>query len=106
MSRRKTAEPDKESPKKVAKKTNEVVETPEEELMYIGPTIVGAVRQSTVFKEGVLPEAVLACVQEFPAMRRLFVPLDGLAEAMIQLKKNSVLSDIYSQTEKIFTRRK
>ena len=29
-----------------------------EAVMYLGPTIVGVIRHSTVFKEGVLPEKV------------------------------------------------
>ena len=40
-------------------------------LMYIGPTISGVARYSTVFKEGVLPDRLKECVKEFPAMAKL-----------------------------------
>ena len=98
------------SPKKVAKKPVEVVETSTEtaekvDLMYVGPSIVGAIRYSTVFKDGILPEEVEKCITAYPAMRRLFVPLDGLADATLQLKKPSALSVIYKQTAQKFTRR-
>lgn len=76
-----------------------------EDLMYIGPTIPN-VRYSTVFKNGVLPEAAERCIAEYPAMRKLFVPLESLAATTVLLRKESALTAIYKQTAQKFTRRK
>lgn len=67
--------------------------------MYLGPTIVGVVRHSTTFKDGVLPEKVKACVDELPMMEKLFVDLNDIPEAVKELKKSqSVLKTIHNQT--------
>lgn len=67
--------------------------------MYLGPTIVGVVRHSTTFKDGVLPEKVKACVAESPMMEQLFVDINDIPEAVKELKKSqSVLRTIYNQT--------
>ena len=76
------------------------------DLMYMGPTIAGAIRHSTVFKDGVLSEKAKACISEYPAMKRLFVNLDDLADVARELaKKQSALRTIYNQTEQKFVRR-
>lgn len=69
-----------------------------EDVMYLGPTIVGVVRHSTVFKEGVLPEKAQECVKQLPMMERLFVPIRNIPEAVKEINKNqSVLRTIYVQ---------
>lgn len=68
-------------------------------VMYLGPTITGVVRHSTIFKDGVLPERVKECISQLPMIERLFVSLDKLPEAKKELnKKQSVLCTIYAQT--------
>ena len=72
-------------------------------LMYIGPTISGIARYSTVFKEGVLPDRLKECVKEFPAMSKLLVKIEDMPEAMKKLnEKNSVLSTICTQVKNKF----
>lgn len=75
-------------------------------LVYVGPTIPGVIRRSTVFKKGVLPKKAQDCVSEFPMMGRLFVETGKLPYAAKELnKKQSVLGEIYSQVEQRFVRR-
>lgn len=70
-----------------------------ENLVYLGPTITGAVRHSDVFEGGVLPERTQKCVADFPMMERLFVKVNEMPEAVKELRKEqSVLSTIYKQT--------
>jgi hypothetical protein len=64
-------------------------------LMYLGPTITGVVRHSTVFKDGVLPPKAAAYVEKKPLMKKLFFPLDAVPEAIKELnKEQSALSAI------------
>lgn len=77
------------------------------DLMYLGPTISGAVRHSTVFKNGVLPKAAQECVAEFPMMERLFVEVDKMPDAIKELnKKQSALSAVYAQVAAHFNAQK
>lgn len=77
--------------------------TKTQNVMYLGPTIVGVVRHSTVFKGGVLPKKVEECVNQLPIMKKLFVALEDVPKAVIELnKEQSVLGTIYSQTIKKF----
>lgn len=72
-------------------------------LMYLGPTIIGVIRHSTIYKDGVLPEKVRDCVEAFPIMKKLFVPMEELPAAIKELKKEqSALGTIYSQTARKF----
>lgn len=72
-------------------------------LMYLGPTITGVVRYSTVFKEGILPKKVKECIEQLPMMEKLFVPMDGISKATKELKKEqSVLGTIYTQVANKF----
>lgn len=72
-------------------------------LMYLGPTIVGVIRHSTIYKNGVLPDKVNECVEQFPIMKKLFVSMEELPGAVKELKKEqSALRTIYSQTAKKF----
>ena len=71
--------------------------------MYLGPTIVGVIRHSTVFKEGVLPEKVQECVKQLPMMEKLFVSIGDIPEAVKEINKNqSVLRTIYVQVTNNF----
>lgn len=73
-------------------------------LMYLGPSLIGIVRHSTVFKDGVLPDKVKKCCEEYPPMKKLFIPLDGIAAASKELgKEQSVLGAICTQVLKRFT---
>ena len=75
----------------------------QDNLMYLGPTITGVVRHSTIFKNGVLPAKVKDCVETFPAMIKLFVPMEEIPNAVKELRKEqSALGTIYSQTSKKF----
>ena len=80
------------------------VKKKQEDLTYLGPTIPGVIRHSTVFSEGILPERAQKCVSEFPIMRRLFVTADELVAAVIELRKESALSAIYEQVEQKYRR--
>ncbi len=75
----------------------------QENVMYLGPTIAGKVKQGTIFKGGILPATVQECVAQFPAMTKLFVPVSKLPEATKALnKKQGVLAAIYAQTASKF----
>jgi hypothetical protein len=70
-------------------------------LMYLGPTITGVVRHSTVFKNGILPSKTAEYVEKKPLMKKLFFPLDAVPEAMKELNKaQSALSAIYKSVIK------
>ena len=72
-------------------------------LVYLGPTITGVVRHSTIFKNGVLPQKLSECVTEFPLMKKLLVPVSDIAAATKELnKEQSVLGTIYTQTANKF----
>lgn len=72
-------------------------------VMYLGPTITGVVRHSTNFKDGVLPDKVKECVNQFPVMKKLFVSIDEIPAAVKELNKDqSALKTIYSQVSKKF----
>lgn len=74
-----------------------------EAVMYLGPTIVGVIRHSTVFKEGVLPEKVQECVKQLHMMEKLFVSIGDIPEAVKEINKNqSVLRTIYVQVTNNF----
>lgn len=100
MSTKKTAE---------AKTTDEAVVAAEaveekaekkvvQDLMYLGPTITGVVRHSTVFKDGVLTAKAQDCVDKFPMMGKLFVPIGDMPEAVKEIRKDqSVLHTVYVQ---------
>ncbi len=76
------------------------------DLMYLGPTITGAARRGTVFKDGVLPKKAQECIAELPQMDRLFVEVDKMPEAVRELrKKQSALRAIYNQVAQKFVRR-
>ena len=78
----------------------------QENLMYLGPDIVGVVRHSVVFKNGVLPERIRKCIKEFPMMEKLFVEVGKIPGAIRELnKKQSVMGTIYTHVADKFNRR-
>jgi len=80
-----------------------VTETAKKNLMYVGPSITGVIRHSTVFKDGVLPEKVNNCIKEFPAMRKLFVEIGTAAAAIKEInKEQSALKSICNQVKNKF----
>lgn len=95
---------DKASAKAVSKETKQEPKIKKAvDLMYLGPTIVGVARHSTVFKDGRLPAKAQACINELPMMAKLFVPLSDMPEAIKELNKDqSVLRTVYSQVLKKF----
>lgn len=75
-----------------------------QDAMYLGPSIVGVIRHSTVFKNGTLPQKAQECVEKLPMMEKLFVPLSDMPEAVKELNKpQSVLHTIYVQVAKEFS---
>ena len=74
-------------------------------LMYLGPTITGVVRHSTVFKNGVLSKKVNECVEKFPVMKKLFATVEDVPYVVKELNKTqSALRTIYSQTAEKFSK--
>lgn len=55
-------------------------------VVYVGPSIVGVVKQNTIFNNGV-PKALAAAVEETPAMAGLIVELEQLPQALKQLRE-------------------
>lgn len=87
--------------KKVKEKatTREVVQ-PVGPVMYIGPSIANVVQKSTVFKDGIYPEALNNVIKERPYIQRLLVPIDSLSEARKELAiEQSALSVIYNKVK-------
>lgn len=74
-------------------------------LMYLGPSITGIVRHSTIFKNGILPKKLSECVEEFPAMNKLFVSMEDIPKATKELNmEQSAMRTIYSQAVKKFNK--
>ena len=74
-------------------------------LMYLGPTITGVVRHSTIFKNGVLPKKLNECVEQFPAMKMLLVSMEEIPAVTKELnKEQSALGTIYAQVAKKFNK--
>jgi|GEM_PF-982940 hypothetical protein len=77
-----------------------------ENLMYVGSTIPGLVRFSTVFAEGKLPQNVADAIEKYPLFKRLFVPIDEMVSALKDVKKDkSPLNVINKEAANKFTRR-
>lgn len=69
-------------------------------LMYLGPTIIGAARHGTVFKDGILSKKVQECITELPALEKLFVEVDKVSESVRALRdEQSALRVIYEQAK-------
>lgn len=86
---------------KVVKKPK--IKAPEIEpvsVMYVGPSIANVVQNSTVFKDGVLPEAVKKYVESKPYIKRLLIPISELPKAIKELNiEKSALSVIYNKVK-------
>lgn len=83
--------------------TKKAVAKKQSNLMYLGPTITGVVRHSTIFKNGVLPKKLTECVEQFPAMKKLIVSMEDIPAVTKELnKEQSALGTIYSQATKKF----
>ncbi len=92
-----------ETTKNTAKKPTVEKKKKQGNLMYLGPTITGIVRHSTIFKDGIFPKKVNECLEQLPMMKKLFVELDEIPTAIKELKKEqSALGTIYAQTKKKF----
>ena len=73
-----------------------------ENVTYVGPTIIGVVKNGVVFKDGILPAKAQECVEKIPMMKKLFVPQSKLAGAVKELReKQSVLNAVYHEVTKI-----
>lgn len=94
-----------------AESVKEEVKAPEpeakkENLMYVGDSIIGVVRHSTVYADGVFTPAIDKCIAAFPAMARLFVKIDDIPGALKEVKeKHSPLYVINKEVTSKFTRR-
>lgn len=99
MSAKKVAEAKETDEAVVAEAVEEKAEQKvAQDLMYLGPTITGVVRHSTVFKDGVLTAKAQDCVDKFPMMGKLFVPIGDMPEAVKEVRKDqSVLHTVYVQ---------
>lgn len=96
-------QPTAEKTQATVEKTQTTAKKTQGNLMYLGPTITGVVRNSTVFKDGVLPQKVKECIEQYPAMEKLFVSTKNIPAAVKELnKKQSAMSTIYSQVAKKF----
>lgn len=81
-------------------------EAKKENLMYVGDSIIGVVRHSTVYADGVFTPAIDKCIAAFPAMARLFVKIDDIPGALKEVKeKHSPLYVINKEVTSKFTRR-
>jgi hypothetical protein len=89
-----TATPVKEAPKPVKQEKKENV-------VYVGPTVIGVAKSGSVFKDGILPAKAQECISELPMMKRLFVPQSQYVGAAKELsEKQSALSAIYREVTK------
>lgn len=71
-----------------------------ENIIYLGPSIPNLISSSTVFKDGVLPEAVNEKIKELPMLANLFVGISKMVETVKELnKKDSSLNVIYSRVK-------
>ena len=95
------AEPTVITEKKVKEKAkNKEIKKPTVPVMYVGPSIVNVVQKSTVFKNGVYPEALNNVIKERPYVEKLLVPIDSLSEARKELAiEKSALSVIYNKVK-------
>lgn len=79
--------------------TASVTETKRGLVIYIGPTIPGAVAQNTVFNNGITA-ALAEEAEKLPAIKSLIVPVEKLAAAQKEIKiNNSALTVCYRMVE-------
>jgi len=66
-------------------------------VMYVGPTIVGEIKQYSVYKNG-LPKNVSKLAEQVPAIKHLLVQTGHITEARKQInEKGSVLNVMYNK---------
>ena len=69
-----------------------------ENVIYLGPDIPNVVNSSTVFADGVLPDAVNEKIKELPILSNLFVPVSGMVEKVKELNNaGSFANTIYAR---------
>lgn len=73
-----------------------------ENLTYVGPTIRNVIKRFTTFEKGILPESVEQKINEFPAMKILFVKAEDLPKAAADMVKQSALCSVYEQVKNKF----
>ena len=61
--------------------------------MYIGPTIPGVVKNSTVFI-GDLPKALTGLAQKVPGINNLVIPIDRITAAKKALSQQGSVEDV------------
>lgn len=85
--------------KKTEKKKTEVKqEAKREAVIYLGPEIPGVVPAGMVFSMGLTPQMEKA-LKEFPAMKKLLVPVGDVVDARKKLRnKMSAISICYERT--------
>lgn len=82
----------------------EEVKAPQENVMYIGPSIAGVAQHSQVFDQGILPEGADKAIARLPQLAMMFVPMSKAAEAIYKLniKKKNALKTVYRQCDLYF----
>lgn len=100
----KTEEVISEVSEEVATTPVEVPGTKQEErenVTYVGPSIIGVIKNGSVFKDGILPAKAQECVERIPMMKKLFVPQSKLVETIKELRDDqSALCSIYRAVNK------
>ena len=76
-----------------------------EQLIYIGPNVPGGMLQRYQVFRGGIPEHVKQIVEKCPAVKSLFVPVDGFAAAEQEISKagsanNALFKEILAWTAK------
>ena len=76
-----------------------------EQLIYIGPNVPGGMLQRYQVFRGGIPEHVKQIVEKCPAVKSLFVPVDGFAAAEQEISKagsanNALFKEVLAWTAK------
>ena len=76
-----------------------------EQLIYIGPNVPGGMLQRYQVFRGGIPEHVKQIVEKCPAVKSLFVPVDGFAAAEQEISRagsanNALFKEILAWTAK------
>lgn len=101
------AEAESEAVTEISEEEEVKPEAPKENLMYVGDTIPGVVRHSTVYADGILTPVIDKCIEAYPQMAQLFVKIDDIPDALKLVKKKySPLYVINKEAASKFTRRK
>lgn len=99
----------REIPKKTEQRTEEktapvaarVLRTEREAVAYMGPTLKRVIQSGAVFKNG-YPVKVQECLNRYPFLAGLFVPVSGLAEARKEVRTTGTSFNVlYGEAEKI-----